>query len=52
LKGDGSFIFASVEMDIPEKNQLAKNQILAFDYHFNYEFREPWALDKERFHYS
>ncbi|MCP9770224.1 glycoside hydrolase family 88 protein [Lacihabitans sp. LS3-19] len=51
LKGVGSFIFASVEMEIAEENQLAKNQTVALDYHFNHEFRKDWNGDSEQFHY-
>lgn len=52
LKGVGPFIFASIEMEIAEGNQLGKGQKVALDYYFNREFRKDWNGQTEQFHYT
>lgn len=52
LKGVGPFIFASIEMEIAEENQIGANKTVALDYHFNREFRKDWNGENEQFHYT
>lgn len=52
LKGVGPFIFASVEMEIAEENNLGKGKVVATDYYFNREFRKDHNGNQEQFHYT
>ena len=52
LKGVGSFIFASVEMEIAAENNLGKDKIVAVDNYFNSEFRKDLNGNPESFHYT
>ncbi|MBK6975891.1 MAG: glycoside hydrolase family 88 protein [Cytophagaceae bacterium] len=52
LKGVGPFIFASIEMEMLNENQIGKGKTVALDYHFNREFRKDWNGNTEQFHYT
>ena len=52
LKGVGPFIFASIEMEILEENNIGKGKKVALDYYFNREFRKDWNGQNEQFHYT
>ena len=52
LKGVGSFIFASIEMEIANESALVKPKKVALDYHFNREFRKDHNGNTEQFHYT
>ncbi len=51
LKGIGTFIFASVEMEIAAENKIGKGKTVGLDNYFNHEFRKSITGEQETFHY-
>nr|WP_202806399.1 glycoside hydrolase family 88 protein [Fibrisoma limi] len=51
LKGIGSFIMASVEMEIAAEQSVGAGKTVGLDYYFNNEYRST-ATGQERFHYT
>ncbi|WP_338877000.1 glycoside hydrolase family 88 protein [Spirosoma sp. SC4-14] len=52
LKGVGSFIMASVEMEIADETSLGKNKVVGLDTYFNHESRKGLNGQPEPFHYT
>jgi unsaturated rhamnogalacturonyl hydrolase len=52
FKGIGPFIFASVEIEMMQEHNFAKNKTVALDYHFNREFRKNIIGQTEQYHYT